>query len=45
MIYNLNDSYYINQAIDSWLLKEDDNYYDPEDEDVKSAKERCMPDE
>ena len=45
MIYNSNDSYYINQAIDSWLFSEDENYYDPEDEDVKLAKERCMPDE
>ena len=45
LLYNINDSYYINLAIDRWLDSEDPDYYRTEDEDEKITTEGCMPDD
>lgn len=43
LLYNLNDIYYINRAVDLWLFSEDDNF--PADEDENDTKERGMTDD
>jgi len=45
LIYNINDSYYINQALDSWLTGEDDLCSTTEDEDVNFSEERGISDD
>ena len=44
MIYNLNDIYYINRAVDLWLTTEDENYPDDENNE-NDTKERGMTDD
>lgn len=44
-LYNINDSYYINLAIDEWLFAEEDDDFTTEDEDVNNTKEGCMTDD
>lgn len=44
MIFSLDDTYYINQALDSWLTQKD-NPPDTDDKDVKTNEERCMTDD
>ena len=46
MLFNLNDYYYINQAIDDWLTEpEDPNITKEEKNDFNVYKERCLPDD
>ena len=42
LIYNLNDIYYINRAVDLWLYAQEDC---PADEDENDANERGMTDD
>lgn len=44
MIYNLNDLYYINQAIDLWLTDCEPEYI-ADDEKLQNPEERCMSDD
>ena len=44
MLYNLNDSYYINQAIDLWLT-DCEHEYIAEEEINEIPEERCMSDD
>lgn len=42
MYYNLNDSYYINLALDQWLTNEEPDYTPEEEQDEKISQERCI---
>lgn len=44
MIFDPDDIYYINLAVDFWLTEKDENP-DADDKDVKTIEERCMTDD
>ncbi len=44
MIFSLDDIYYINQAMDSWLTENAEDCCD-DDKDVKIIEERCTTDD
>ena len=44
MIFSLDDIYYINRAVDSWLTEKDEDCH-TEDENAKTIEERCMTDD
>ncbi len=44
LIYNINDSYYINQAVDCWLTA-DKEAYPADEQDEKTTEERCIKDD